>query len=60
MTIDEAIRIKGLTGAEFLRADPDDIDEAERLSVEALKRVKWAQSNDLRLGAEDLPGQTQE
>ena len=40
LTIDEAIDIKGRTGEEFLNTDPDDIDEAERLSIEALKLVK--------------------
>ncbi len=40
MTIDEAIKIKELEGDEFLRADPDEIDEADRLSIEALRRVK--------------------
>lgn len=40
MTIDEAIRIKSLEGEEFLHTDPDDIDEAERLSLEALKWIE--------------------
>ncbi len=60
MTIDEAIRIKGLVGDEFLHADPDDIDEAERLSVEALKHVKEARQygDELQVGL--LPGETEE
>ena len=60
MTIDEAIkRLQSrLSGYPFEGAsrNMDDL----KLGMEALKRVKWAQSNDLRLGAEDLPGQTEE
>lgn len=40
MTINEAIEIKERKGEEFLNTDPDDIDEAERLSIEALKRIR--------------------
>ncbi len=40
MQIDEAIEIKSREGEEFLHTDPGEIDEADRLSVEALKRVK--------------------
>jgi len=39
MTLEEAIRLKELTGDEFLAADPDDLDEADSLSIEALKAV---------------------
>lgn len=39
MNIAKAIEIKARTGDEFLHTDPDDIDEAERLSVEALKYI---------------------
>ncbi|MBA7524036.1 hypothetical protein ES705_16173 [subsurface metagenome] len=41
MTIDKAIEIKSREGEEFLNTDPDEIDEAERLSIEALKA--WRQ-----------------
>lgn len=40
MNIDKAIEIKERTGDEFLHTDPDEIDEAERLSIEALKRIR--------------------
>ena len=40
MTVDEAIEIKSREGEEFLHTDPDKLDEADRLSIEALKRVK--------------------
>lgn len=58
MDIDEAIRIKSLEGEEFLHTDPDKIDEAERLSVEALMLV-----NNLRFDGSPyyphlLPGET--
>jgi len=40
MTIDEAIEIKSCEGEEFLHTDPDKLEEADRLSIEALKRVR--------------------
>lgn len=39
MKIEKAIEIKARTGEEFLNTDPDEIDEADRLSIEALRRV---------------------
>lgn len=36
MDIDKAIEIKRRVGEEFLNTDPDDIEEADRLSIEAL------------------------
>lgn len=60
MTIDEAIEIKSREGEEFLHTDPDKIDEADRLSIEALKReVKHrhlARSEYIWL----LPGETKD
>ncbi|GAI71601.1 unnamed protein product [marine sediment metagenome] len=60
MTLDEAIRIKELTGDEFLATDPDDCGEADRLSIEALKRVKWHKDQHERGYYELLPGETEE
>lgn len=39
MTLEEAKEIKSRTGEDFLNTDPAEIDEAERLSVEAMKLV---------------------
>lgn len=58
MTIDEAIRIKSLEGEEFLHTDPDDIDEADRLSIEALKQIKAFQENSSVYRRLRLPGET--
>lgn len=41
MTIEKAIEIKLRTGEEFLKTDPEDIDEADRLSIEAMKRIVY-------------------
>lgn len=37
MKIEKAIEIKERRGQEFLNTPPDEIDQAERLSIEALK-----------------------
>lgn len=60
MTIDEAIEIKERKGDEFLQTDPDKIDEADRLSIEALKRVKYYKKlwDTWHIGP--LPGETKE
>ncbi|MBA7625697.1 hypothetical protein ES703_33129 [subsurface metagenome] len=60
MNIDKAIEIKARTGEEFLHTDPDEIDEADRLSTEALKfikehRIKWHCDYPLK-----LPGETKD
>lgn len=39
MHIDEAIRLKKLKGDEVLQVDPAKLLEADRLSLEALKRL---------------------
>ena len=57
MTIDEAIEIKSREGEEFLHTDPDDIDEAERLSIEALKREKEHRELDIDTRFGLLPGE---
>lgn len=60
MKIEKAIEIKSRKGEEFLHTDPDEIDEADRLSVEALKRLlAWRNDNDEDL-LWDLPGETEE
>ena len=40
MNIDKAIEIKARTGEEFLNTDPDEIEEADKLSIEALVFIK--------------------
>jgi len=57
--IDEAIRLKQLTGDEFLQADPDDLDEADRLSIEALTLVGELQRQPGRKESFRLPSQTE-
>jgi len=50
MKIEEAIEIKARKGEESLNTDPDEIDEADRLSIEAMKRL-----NNARLLGMDYP-----
>jgi len=60
MNIDEAIRLKQLEGDEFLHADPDELDEADRLSIEALKFLGKIPCLPVRPGRDPLPGETEE
>lgn len=60
MKLEEAIKIKELTGDEFLAADPDDIDEADRLSNEALKRDVRHRLISNHPDQALLPGETKE
>lgn len=60
MTLVQAIAIKSRTGEEFIRTAPEFIDEADRLSIEAMKRCR---SNNLKPQCADfrpLPGETPE
>lgn len=60
MNLDEAIRLKQLTGDEFLAADPDDLDAAELLSIEALKDINAIRATFLLIDFGILPGETKE
>jgi len=60
MNIDKAIEIKALEGEEFLNADPDEIDEADRLSVEALIRERNNRINPGAYRGVPLPGETED
>ncbi|MBA7589468.1 hypothetical protein ES708_31553 [subsurface metagenome] len=60
MTITEAIEIKGRTGVEFLQTDPDEIEEADRLSNEALKRLIDARTPQSVNPHLLLPGETED
>ena len=58
MTLDEALRIKSSEGEEFLSTDPSFLDEADRLSLEAIKLVQ--RERLLRINPVEtlLPGET--
>ena len=60
MNVDKAIEIKARTGDEFLNTDPDEIDEAERLSIEALKEIKHLHKIQVLFDSELLPGETKD
>lgn len=60
MKIDKAIEIKLRTGEEFLHTDPDEIDEADRLSIEALKRIDSMRGYLFSARHPLLPGETEE
>ncbi len=60
MKLQVAIEIKCRTGEEFLNTDPSDIDEADRLSIEALKLIQFGRYNNMILTANPLPGETDE
>ena len=60
MNIDKAIEIKARTGEEFLHTDPDEIEEADRLSTEALKSVRTGRRVGLHFDAKLLPGETKD
>jgi len=60
MNLEKAIEIKSRTGDEFLHTDPDEIDEAERLSIEALKRIKHDREHPAFVTTELLPGETKD
>ena len=60
MKLEKAIEIKARTGEEFLNTDPDEIEEADRLSIEALKRVQDCRQVICDFAPEPLPGETKE
>ncbi len=60
MKISKAIEIKSRTGEEFLKTDPDEIDEAERLSIEALKRLQELRTPSSGNPHLSIPGETPE
>jgi len=60
LKLEEAIRLKGLTGDEFLAADPDDLEEADRLSFEALKFRDQVRTWYPTLFPHFLPGETED
>jgi len=60
MNIDEAIEIKSREGEEFLNTDPDKFDEADRSSVEALKRIVYLRKDMDCPHWMTLPGETKD
>jgi len=58
INVDKAIEIKSRTGEEFLGTDPDEIDEAERLSIEALAYIKRSRTFGEYPVCQQLPGET--
>ena len=60
MNVQKAIEIKARTGDDFLNTDPDDIEEADRLSTEALKRENQYRENEPQEDWLLLPGETRE
>jgi len=60
MNIDRAIEIKSLKEDELLHTDPGEVDEAERLSIEALKREKFNREDPDIVIVGLLPGETKE
>jgi hypothetical protein len=60
MTIDEAIRILNLDIESGCSTPPANLDEAEGLGIEALKRIKdYRQRSSVRM-TPLLPGETEE
>lgn len=59
MTLEKAIEIKGRTGVELENTDPDDIDEADRLSKEALRRINSVNKRGDFVSTYLLPGETE-
>ena len=58
MTIDKAITLLQ-TEARFCRAiDARDWDDATRLAIHALKRVRWARTRGYHCFLHPLPGET--
>jgi len=57
LDINKAIEIEQRTGEAFLQTDPEDIDEADRLSIEALKRVLKSRPPHPSLAFLPLPGE---
>lgn len=60
MKLRQAIEIKSRTGEQLLNTDPDDIDEADRLSLEAGKLVQRFRDNGPYPFVLALPGETPE
>ncbi|MBA7565545.1 hypothetical protein ES708_07230 [subsurface metagenome] len=60
MTVDEAIRILNLDIESASSTPPADLDEAEKLGIEALKQIKQIRAYAKELYLPLLPGETGE
>ena len=60
MTLAQAIEIHARTGEEFLHTDPDEIDEADRLLIEAGKHIQHLRHIGTYNVRDLLPGETEE
>jgi len=60
MNLEKAIEIKERKGEEFLNTDPDEIDEADRLSIEALNRIFHGRLLHNHHCMRKLPGETKD
>ena len=60
MTIDEAIRILNLDIESGCSTPPANLDEAEGLGIEALKRIKDYRKRSSTFATPLLPGETEE
>ena len=60
MRVKEAIEIKSRTGEEFLNSSLDELEEADRLSIEALKRLQDIRHTIYSDLQSLLPGETVE
>jgi len=60
MKLSKAIEIKARTGEEFLNTDPDERDEAERLSIEAMKAIQRHRHTNMPAAFLVLEGETPE
>lgn len=60
MKLEKAIEIKGRTGEEFLKTDAAEVDEADRLSIEAMKEVLVNRRVIYHASTILLPGETEE
>lgn len=60
MTLAQAIEIKSRTGEEFLHTDPEELEEADRLSIEALKRCRTLAQESPLWKLHPLPGETED
>lgn len=60
MTLSKAIEIKLRKGYKLSRTDPRDMGEADRLSVEAMKRLKEHREEHIDFTYRALPGETED
>lgn len=60
MNIPEAIEILTMWNAGDWDGDPEELDKAEKLAIEALKRLQTMRSHEWREALPLLPGETRQ